>query len=1063
MASEEILDELLLKWEAEFDGGRDIPAAVLCCDHPHLADRLTREIDKLRRLRPDRAATSAGEEAVPQLPPGMLPCLTGYEVLEEIGRGGMGVVYKARQVSLNRPVAVKMLLHGPLADAGNRKRFLAEAQAVGRLQHPNIVQVYEVAEQDGRPYFTMELVEGGSLDRRLGGKPQPVREASELLLTLAQAVHASHCAGIVHRDLKPGNVLLTPHGFPKVSDFGLAKFVMVESFPSSKDGQAHSAARAQTRTGAILGTPSYMAPEQAFGRRNEIGPAADVYALGAILYEMLTGRPPFEGPTLLETLELVRDRDPVAPRQLQPGVPRDLETICLKCLRKEPQHRYGSALALAEDLRRFLAGQPIQARAVGPFLRSWKWIRRNPLKAVTAATFLLLFLAFFLWFQEMGRRNQIEEGNLKKRLADSRGEENLAVVHLQANRFAEAATCFDKASKHLQDDVSLRQRSEKLDHKSRKVQAIAEVYRLDNEGWFLAGEEEFDGQARETLEKALQLAQVKDAAGGFRGPRWWQCSLTEELSDEQARQFYENIYYQLVLLSLLHAREGLMLKTATAWNLVVEKENPKAARAFELALEHARQARALEQALAISPTTTIRILEREFPLLTKWARGETTFVTLLATPANAHRTPLHEMNNPADSFIVGSALFFAGKFQDDRMSQVLSGRLKNDLDFDTPLESAEELLRAGAKLESRQIWPHFLLGWLLYDRENYSAAELAFDLCVALRPNYPRGYQHRGLAIVRHALQLLESHNDLSGAGKDRKDDRGKNKRDRHGRRKALMGVAKELFVRARRDFRQGRLLAEHDPVTYWLEGDVLYILEDFAEKQEKGSAELKFEGFAEEQERFRADLKHATVVQAYARALDLEYNIRRHTIRRNFLNVACKQIQARIKGQPKNALAYTVLAQAYYNVDRNLEARSLIQKAMKIDPNLPRAQALRGIISLDGRRYDDALRDFEAALRTDPELYLAALGRARALEKKGNRTAALAGYDYLLKPGKTGYPLAATSRQQRDTQEKRAQLLRLLGRPADAQAAQDAANRIDPAALQRRAADPRKISERLH
>jgi serine/threonine protein kinase len=1016
MTSDERLQDLLLEWEAEFDQGRDIPAAKLCPDDPHLAEGLAREIDKLRRLRPDRVLAP---DVFP-FSPGVLPVLSGYEVVGEIGRGGMGVVYKARQLSLNRPVALKMLQHGALAGASERSRFQAEAQAVGRLQHPNIVQVYEVAEQDGRPYFTMELMGGGALDRKLAGKPQPVRDAAELLLTLAQAIHASHRAGIVHRDLKPGNVLLTADGLPKVSDFGLAKFVVEDVFAAGTDNHTPSAPHVHTRTGSIMGTPSYMAPEQAAGQTKEIGPATDVYALGAILYEMLTGRPPFEGPTFVETLEQVRQREPVAPRQLQPGVPRDLETICLKCLRKEPPHRYVSALAMVEDLQRFLAGQPIQARPVGRLHRAWKWTQRNPLKAVTVAACSLLIMAFFLWFQEMSRRNQIEEGNLKKRLADSQGEENLALVHFQASRFDEASEYFGKAAKHIKNDRSFQQRCQELEDRARRAQTLAEFYRLDNEAWFLAGEEEFETEARETLEKALLLAQVKDASGNFRGQAWWQSALTDDLNAEQAHQFHKDIDYQLVVLSLLHARQGLMLKTASPAAFI--QKNLQAAQAFDTALEHVRQARFLERTQGISPTTTLRILDREFPLLAKWARGEISLLGLYqARPAKVYRTPLHEMNNPSDSFIVGSALFFAGKYKDDLMSNILRGRLNGDLDFDTPLDSAAELLRAGAKLESRQVWPIFLLGWLLYDRENYSAAELAFDRCVQLRPNYPRGYQHRGLAIVRHALQLRKNRGqEVKGEG--------------------LAGVVQELFRRAHNNFKEGRLLAEHDPVTYWLEGDLLFILEDFPDDREK----------------FRRELKLRDYVEAYARALDLEHEVRRHTIRRNFLIQACRQIQIRIKQQPNDALACTVLAQGYYNLDRK-DAGSMLQRALKIDPELPRALALRGTISLNGQQLKDALRDFDAALNSDPELYLAALGRARTLEKTGDYAGALAACDYLLKQGKSGHPLAATNRQQRDTQEKRAHLLRLLGRHDDAQAAQDAANRIDPAALQRKAADPRR------
>jgi serine/threonine protein kinase len=277
------------------------------------------------------------------------PAVPGYEILGELGRGGMGVVYKARQVPLKRLVALKMILAGTQAGDQDRARLRIEAEAVARLQHPNIVQIHEVGESEGHPFLCLELLEGGSLAGRLDGTPWVGRRAAELVETLARAVHAAHQRGVVHRDLKPANVLLAADGTPKITDFGLARRMDAASGP--------------TRSGAVLGTPSYMAPEQAEGRNRQVGPAADVYALGAILYELLTGRPPFRAATPLDTLlQVVSDR-PVPPSRWYPQVSPDLEGICLKCLEKKPQRRYGSAEALAEDLERFLSGRPVLAGA----------------------------------------------------------------------------------------------------------------------------------------------------------------------------------------------------------------------------------------------------------------------------------------------------------------------------------------------------------------------------------------------------------------------------------------------------------------------------------------------------------------------------------------------------------------------------------------------------------------------------------------------------------------------------------------------------------------------------
>ncbi|HLJ93412.1 MAG TPA: protein kinase [Gemmataceae bacterium] len=316
-----------------------------------------------------------------------------YEILERLGKGGVGVVYKARQRNLNRLVALKRLLSGAYASPEERARFHIEATDLARLRHPNIVQIYESGEEDNCPYFSMELVEGGNLARRLNGVPLPARASAELLEILARAIHYAHEQGIVHRDLKPANILLASvvrspwsvagdYGLiPKITDFGLAKQL---------DAELRTY---QTQTGEIIGTPSYMAPEQATGKNERIGPGTDVYGLGAILYEMLTGRPPFRGTTGADILHQVRFHEVTAPNRFQPRVPRDLETICMKCLQKEPQKRYLSALLLAEELRRFLRGEPIWARPIGRGERLWSWCRRNPALAAAsalAATFLVV-------------------------------------------------------------------------------------------------------------------------------------------------------------------------------------------------------------------------------------------------------------------------------------------------------------------------------------------------------------------------------------------------------------------------------------------------------------------------------------------------------------------------------------------------------------------------------------------------------------------------------------------------------------------------------------------------
>jgi eukaryotic-like serine/threonine-protein kinase len=377
----------------------------------------------LRRL---KRMPSALAPAVPLQP--SRPVVPGYEILGELGRGGMGVVYEARQLGLQRIVALKMVLTGTQADPRDLARFRGEAAAIARSRHPNIVQIYDVGEAAGRPYFAMELVTGGSLAQHLQGRPQPVRAAAQMVETLARAVHAAHVNGVIHRDLKPANILLQRSaarppfageppsltledsplsaGFltPKITDFGVAKC-------AHRDGD-EAEPRGATVTGELLGTPNYMAPEQAMTPRQRIGPHADVYALGAILYELLTGRPPFTGGTPLATiLQVLRD-EPVSVTRLQPNVPRDLETICLKCLRKEPGKRYSSASELAEDVQRFLRDEPIRARPVTPMEKLWQWVRVHPIAAGLLAAGLVgplvALTALSLLSTDLVRSNALE-------------------------------------------------------------------------------------------------------------------------------------------------------------------------------------------------------------------------------------------------------------------------------------------------------------------------------------------------------------------------------------------------------------------------------------------------------------------------------------------------------------------------------------------------------------------------------------------------------------------------------------------------------------------------------
>ncbi len=358
---EERLARLLSELTDAVQRGEAVDFESVCREHPDLAAELRRLWGAVMiaaavgseagQSGPDERVSDA-DDAETTL---KVPCRWGpFELLEEVGRGGMGIVYRARQMNLGREVAVKMILRGPLASGSDRQRFRVEAEAAAGLAHPHIVPVYEVGELQGRPYFSMKFIAGHTLLNRLAAQPLPAREAARILARVSRAIDYAHRQGLLHRDLKPSNVLIDEHGEPHVTDFGLAKQIQQVT--------------QLTQTGAVVGTPSYMAPEQAVGDRGEVGPASDVYSLGAILYHMQTGRPPFQAASAVDTVLLVLEQEPVPPRILNPKADRDLEMIALRCLQKPPDLRYASAGQLAADLEAFLKDEPIAARS-GRFLQ----------------------------------------------------------------------------------------------------------------------------------------------------------------------------------------------------------------------------------------------------------------------------------------------------------------------------------------------------------------------------------------------------------------------------------------------------------------------------------------------------------------------------------------------------------------------------------------------------------------------------------------------------------------------------------------------------------------------
>jgi serine/threonine protein kinase/predicted Zn-dependent protease len=477
-----------------------------------------------------------------------------YEILDLLGRGGMGVVYRARHRLLNRIVALKMIRDGTGDHPEQLARFLIEAEAVARLHHPNILQIYEIGAQDGLPFVTLEMLEGGSLTDRLGGTPQPGRAAAALVATLASAMDAAHQAGIVHRDLKPSNVLFNRDGVPKITDFGVAKRLEIE--------------QGNTLSGQVVGTPSYMAPEQALGLIHQVGPPADIYALGAILYEMLTGRPPFKGPTTLETLRQVVFEEAVPPSRLQSQVARDLETICQKCLQKEPQKRYSTAQALADDLRRYLAGLPIQARRTPLWERGVKWARRRRVTATLLALGLAALVALTGVAIQSNTRRRQHDWDEAFRLAKLRAESDRTLFkgqsHVAQRQWDEARFVLNGLLNQIRNEpqlISLHTRAADLLRQADRGRAERNAAANDRRRY-----ERFFQLRKETLFQETQFTgldipgseevtrrSARDALALFAAPdssdTWTLSALPATFSERERAEITEGCYELLLILA----------------------------------------------------------------------------------------------------------------------------------------------------------------------------------------------------------------------------------------------------------------------------------------------------------------------------------------------------------------------------------------------------------------------------------------------------------------------------------------------------------------------------------
>jgi serine/threonine protein kinase len=831
---------------------------------------------------PESAATLADTKIA--APP---PNLPDYEILGELGHGGMGVVYKARQRSLNRLVALKMIRSGSQARPEDLVRFLTEAEAVARLQHPHIVQIHAFGQHNGQPYFALEFVDGGSLDKQLAHTPQAARTAAALLETLARTMHAVHQHGILHRDLKPANILLAPAACglapaakpqaaalaggsrrnnytPKITDVGLAKRL------ADSDGGL-------TSTHAILGTPYYMAPEQAAGNTRAIGPATDVYALGAILYEVLTGRPPFQGATVLDTLELVRAAEPVPPRRLQPKTPRDLETICLKCLEKEPHRRYASAEALADDLKRFLANEPIRARPVGPVTRTRKWVVRNPGKAVALGAALLVVLGLLLW-------QRAELRHRKNLLQVDESDYQALLIQLAADRFADVSRTIERALQRLDAEPALAGQRSRWD----RAIPIVQFYLQADQAWFRAGEERYE-EGKTACETALHHLNILDDRGQFLAS-WWKHLPARTLLPVPEKQLEQEVYRQLLLLTYLRAMPGLdtlnRLQSLSGWDKFVQsktimQQRDQAVTLLHSAQEALSQAQHLHQGGVVKPAQTVQWFEE---LLADVIRRAGPAPDKAMAQEKGKRKDPTPLTDAIDHFFSGTVHYFLARSPaTSKVKQQIEEAWKGKLDFRTPLITAADHLREATQLEPKRFFPHFVLGRTLVETRDYRGAEVVFTTCVILRPDYPVSFQLRALTLAQQAQQLKP--------GDERRT---------------------TLLRRCARDADTALKGGQSEPAIYWSRGEMFRVLHQDRE-----------------------------ALQAYAHGLEKDTELLRKVSRRNELDNVSAFAKELIERDPRDADAHAVLALVHLARGENARAKEAAETSLRINSNNRRAQAV--------------------------------------------------------------------------------------------------------------------------
>lgn len=969
----------------------------------------------------------------------------GFEILSELGRGGMGVVYKARQLRLNRLVALKMIRDDRLGNPENLVRFAIEAEAVARLNHPNIVQIFQFGKTGDIPFVALELLEGGTLARRLSGAPQPIRDAVVLVALLSKAVSAAHAAGIIHRDLKPSNVLFDGENVPKIADFGLAKRLEVEE--------------GETRHGQVIGTPGYMAPEQAQGWNAEIGPTADVYSLGAILYEMLTGRPPHKGVTSAETIQLVLAEEPPSPSRLRSKIPFDLETICLTSLAREPHKRYANALGLADDLDRFLTGQPIQARRTPLWERALKLARRRPVTTLLLLLGLVVAGASVVVVQRAGDRARSAARVENERIARLRLKADQALFENQGalgeKRWNDVKAALTGLQGQIQLEPRLRDLHAKAENLIKQANGGLQADREAEQAWqevekvrarfqrFVAGRDEAlfndtrfpDFQPTNQVEATIQHARaaLKEFGTAAPGDVWTLGPLPGALSTAEKGEVSAGFYQLLLILAdaVFESPSDVSAARADRALLIIDQAprvRSGASRAYHLRRsiylkargddDLADRERAEAGKLAPADAFDSFLLGRELSKRSDWASAVRYFEEA------TQRQPDH---------FWAHCLLAVGHLQTNQPSEArlsLNTCLQRKPD-DVRLYLLRGLANAGAAHAARELarrYPRPAADLEKAATEQFEAAEADYRKALGLLHPGSRDDELRYVLLVNRGVIRLER-DELSAAAEDLQEaerlDKGRfeafNDLGQVYRRQGRADDAREQF---------GRAIALRPALAalYRSRADVLLDLKERSPKEREAAlrdldaaARLEPPGSAVvaiDRTRQAALLHEAKRFDEALLACDaaLETAPRyfpAHRLRIDLL-LALKRYDDLIRScdvalasTKPTAELYDLRATARYDLNKFSAAVADYTLALSLDPQNPRLLCRRGwsYLAVDALR--PALDDFDAAVRLSPSTADAYCGRGFARARLGRHRAAVLDAEESLRRGDHGWRTA--------------------------------------------------------